>query len=321
MGDDLRRKRQELSLLDRCLDELETAHERGQVRLTNDMARRLGRFVGGLAPAMSISDAMQRVFQAQQRYLDASALEGEFEVIAFEAPRQAPRTSLAAQQVQTGGCSARPLDEAGARSLTARIREATREVCLLLLQAHQQRAWRALGYESWSAYVHEELGMSRSRSYELLDHARVIRTLQAAADTTEVPEVSPYMARQIKPLLDDVVANLRRRLAASPERSIPARMSIILSTVEEQRRLIAQQPVSERGEVLALPARTGGDCDLVRLRQSLESLGAMPPPGDVADLAPDDAGELVGEVQRAARWLSAFADELGERCSAVTVHA
>jgi len=46
MGDDPRQKRQELSLLDRCLDELETAHEQGQVRLTHDMAKRLGRFVG-----------------------------------------------------------------------------------------------------------------------------------------------------------------------------------------------------------------------------------------------------------------------------------
>jgi hypothetical protein len=336
MPDDPRQKRQELGLLDRCLDELETAHEQGQVRLTDDMALRLSRFVAGIAPAMSISDAMQRVFRAQQRYVGASPVEGDFEVIASEAPGQGSRPSLPALRVQTGDCSACPLDEAGARSLTMRIREATREVCLLLLEAHQQQAWRALGYESWSAYVHEELGMSRSRSYELLDHARVIRTLQAAADTTEVPELSPYMARQIKPRLDDVVANLRRRLAASPERSVPARMSIILSTVEEQRRRIARQAVSgpdrsapdealdaeasRRGDVLALPPRTDGDCGLSRLRDALDSLRAMPPAGDMAQLAPRDPQELVREVQRAARWLAAFADELSERCSTVTVH-
>jgi hypothetical protein len=78
---------------------------------------------------------------------------------------------------------------------------------------------------------------------------------------------------------------------------------------------------SSRGDVLALPARTGGDCDLVRLFDALESLGAMPAPRDLADLAPRDARDLVRGVQRAARWLAAFADELGERCLAATVHA
>ena len=337
MSDDLRQKRRELSLLDRCLDELETAHERGQVRLTHDMALRLGRFVGGLVPAMSISDAMRHVFRAQQRCLDACALEGEFDMIVSEAPRRGPHTSLPAPRIQAGDGSERQLDEAGARSLTAHIRQATRELCLLLLEAHQQRAWRALGYESWSAYVDEELGMSRSRSYELLDHARVVRTLQAAAETTEVPEISPYTARQIKPRLDEVVANLRRRLADSPERSVPARMSIILSTVEEQRRRLARRDASEaggsepesapgigpslRGDVLALPARTGGERDLTRLRDALESLVAMPAPRDLAELAPGDARDLVRGVQRAARWLAAFADELGERSPAVTVRA
>jgi len=337
MSDDSRQKRRELNLLDRCLDELETAHERGQVRLTHDMALRLGRFVGGLVPAMSISDAMQRVFRAQQRCLDACALEGEFEMVVSEAPRRGTPQSLPAPRIQTGDGSEHPLDEARARSLTARIRQSTRELCLLLLEAHQLRAWRALGYESWSAYVDEELGMSRSRSYELLDHARVVRTLQAAAGTTEVPEISPYTARQIKPRLDEVVAHLRRRLADSRERSVPATMSIILSTVEEQRRRLARQAASEPGgsepaavsgigaswrrDVLALPARTGGDCDLARLRDALESLGAMPAPHDLADLAPGDARDLVRGVQRAARWLAAFADELGERCLAVTVRA
>jgi hypothetical protein len=337
MPEDPRQRRRELSLLDRRLDELETAHEQGQVRLTHDMALRLSSFVGGIAPGMSISDAMHRVFQAQQRYLDTSPVEGEFEVIVSEAPGQGSLASLPALRVQTGGSSACPLDEAAARSLTMRIREATRVVCLLLLEAHQQRAWSALGYESWTAYVHEELGMSRSRSYELLDHARVIRTLQAAADTTGVPELSPYMARQIKPRLDEVVANLRKRLAASPERSEPTTMSIILSAVEEQRRWIAQRAASGsdrsepleapdtgaswHGDVPSLPAQKGGDCDLTRLRESLESLGAMPPPGDMADLAPGDPRDLVRVVQRATRWLAAFADELTERCSAVTVHA
>src|SRR2546423_10056480 len=74
-----------------------------------------------------------------------------------------------------------PLDERTAGVLTDRIRHAKEQVCLLLLEAHERRAPAALGYRSWGDYVRMELGLSRRRSYELLDQARVVRTAQDAA--------------------------------------------------------------------------------------------------------------------------------------------
>lgn len=75
------------------------------------------------------------------------------------------------------------LAETEARALTERIRQSTHELSGLLLQAHEGEAWRALGYESWTAYIDGEFDFNRSRSYQLLDHGRVLRLLES-------PEVS-----------------------------------------------------------------------------------------------------------------------------------
>src|SRR5205085_3735221 len=74
-----------------------------------------------------------------------------------------------------------PMSEAEARAATERIRTATRFVCLLLLEVHEGRGWLALGYGNWERYVQSEFGMSRSRSYELLDQARGIESGREAS--------------------------------------------------------------------------------------------------------------------------------------------
>jgi hypothetical protein len=54
------------------------------------------------------------------------------------------------------------------------------EVHQLILEAHDRKAWQALGYPTWQQYVKKEFNLSRSRSYGLLDRARVQQTLLAA---------------------------------------------------------------------------------------------------------------------------------------------
>ncbi len=340
-------RRRELHRLDRCLDELEAAHERDQVTLTPDMARRLSRYVGGLAPGMTVSEGMRRVFRAQQRYLESEAPDDMPVGVTDDGqphphrvkPSALVRAPLAERQ---GERSSQPLDEVGARSLTERIREATRELCLLLLEAHWHRAWSALGYESWSAYVHEELGMSRSRSYELLDHARVIRALQAAAGTNEVPEISAHAAREIKPCLDQVVTDIQDRLRSLPTRSTTTAIGIVDSSIQLQRRRIAARRATEAeagagptgpwgGELLALPARNEtwvpgqrserDDGDLARLHEALRCLTTMPSPAHVAGAVPRDVRALLSDVEQAVRWLGELADELNERRFPATLRA
>jgi hypothetical protein len=90
------------------------------------------------------------------------------------------------------------LDQASARSLTERIRRARHETCVFLLEAHEGCAASALGYATWKLYVTTEFGLSRSRSYELLDQGRVIVSVHATVGLDELPNISAYAASQVK---------------------------------------------------------------------------------------------------------------------------
>lgn len=128
------------------------------------------------------------------------------------------------------------LDELSARSLTTRIQGATEELAALLIQAHEGEAWRALGYDSWSGYIKGEFDFSRQRSYQLLDHGRVMRLLGAEEVSTrgrhaEVGQVTEADAREVRRFasgraIEDiapaealaVIDRRREAIAAKPKR-------------------------------------------------------------------------------------------------------
>lgn len=105
------------------------------------------------------------------------------------------------------------LDAPAARALTERIQAAVSDVWRLLEEAHDGRAWAALGYGTWAAYVQGEFAMSKQHSYRLLDQAHVIRELETAAGESPIGDLNEHQARVIKPHLADVC----ERVAADPE--------------------------------------------------------------------------------------------------------
>src|SRR5262249_32695432 len=115
----------------------------------------------------------------------------------------------------TGAGSERILTHEEARLVTDRIKRNLKQVSLLLLEAHHRKAWVALGYHSWHAYAKHEFGMSRSRSYEILEQARVVLNLQFAAGLRQPPVVSAHSASQIKPHVQHIAAEIRRRSEGS----------------------------------------------------------------------------------------------------------
>ena len=92
-----------------------------------------------------------------------------------------------------------------ARQLTERIRSTADALWQLLAEAHDRGAWRALGYDTFKAYVEGEFQMSKRHAYRLLDQARVIDALTESAGVTHgslaVPERT---ARELKPHLEVV---------------------------------------------------------------------------------------------------------------------
>lgn len=91
-----------------------------------------------------------------------------------------------------------------AQALTQHIRAATDVLWTLVARAHAGRAWKALGYTSWESYVSAEFNMSRSRSYQLLDHARVVSAIEAAAPVGTVVQLNERSARELKAHLEQV---------------------------------------------------------------------------------------------------------------------
>src|SRR5262249_12810513 len=98
------------------------------------------------------------------------------------------------------------LSEDQARRLCDQIRKGLGELSLLLVRAHKGRAWVALGYDSWERFVRTEFALSRSRSYQLLDHGVTITALRDAAGMDGYPVISEGLARRIKPRLGELVA-------------------------------------------------------------------------------------------------------------------
>lgn len=154
-----------------------------------------------------------------------------------------------------------PLDEHRARQLTDRIKDAAGQLWQLLAEAHDGRAWAALGYDSFKAYVETEFGMARSRAYQLIDQARVIAAVTAAAGVSTNVDISEWEARDLKPHLDLVVENVRdATVDTEPELKAEAAQAAI----EETREFIRQRepkpiPKPDVGGGISHPARFSAD--------------------------------------------------------------
>jgi hypothetical protein len=224
------------------------------------------------------------------------------------------------------------IDEA--QTLTERIKTATQEVCLLLLEAHQRRAWVPLGYRSWREYVRSELGLSRSRSYELLDQARVVRVLQKEARTSQLPDISPYAAGQIRPHLAEVTQMIRIRSANLAEEHVTEVVAEVIREVRTRvvvgqgaaRTAVAtnghgHEAATELAEREPAPAPLSDgiaehrqrQVDPVRLSAAIQSLANMPPAREVAARIPEDEAYRLDRLKGARRRLGELASRWSQR--------
>jgi len=138
-----------------------------------------------------------------------------------------------------------PLNEDQARSITDTIRNAVDVVWMLIARAHAGKAWEALGYETWADYVRDEFNMSRSRSYQLLDQARVVAEIEAAVPEGTVVSITEAAARDLKGVLEEVVPEIRERLEGlDPEEA----SDVLAEIVEEQRERLRERQNDEEEE-------------------------------------------------------------------------
>ena len=111
------------------------------------------------------------------------------------------------------------LTKAEARGLTNRIRNAVEDIRKLVAKAHEGKAWKVLGYGTWEEYVKAEFGMSRQRSYQLLDQGRIIEAIEDAAGdlSTMVDKISERDARAIKDKVPEIKQEIQSRVNQGQE--------------------------------------------------------------------------------------------------------
>lgn len=127
------------------------------------------------------------------------------------------------------------MDKADATALTQRIRTAVDGLGDMLLEAHDNKAWKALGYVTWEAYVEAEFDMSRQHSYRLLDQGRVVKAIEDATGILSPSgDISEAAARDIKPDLQAVTGEIRARIEAGEDPNMAASGAIAAKRAEKQ---------------------------------------------------------------------------------------
>ena len=156
-----------------------------------------------------------------------------------------------------------PLRKAGARSLTDKIRAHVSEARTLLAEAHDRQAWKVLGYPTWEAYVRTEFDMSRSRSYQILNHARVTKELVSASGVSTSVDISEAAARELKGHLHEVITRINHRLAEASPDADP--VEIVNQVVTEFREELRQEDEAEHDKEQGKRQRSeaSGDGDLL----------------------------------------------------------
>lgn len=90
------------------------------------------------------------------------------------------------------------MSENEAREITEAIRSAATATYILLAQAHEGKAYRALGYATWANYVRDEFEISPARSYQLLDLSKAVAMIEEVAPEGTSVKLTEAQARDIK---------------------------------------------------------------------------------------------------------------------------
>jgi hypothetical protein len=80
------------------------------------------------------------------------------------------------------------MDATQAKAACTAIRHSLEDARARLLDLHDRKGWKALGYKSWSDCCSMEFGKSRAQVYRLLEAAKVDRELSPIGDKPPLPE-------------------------------------------------------------------------------------------------------------------------------------
>lgn len=127
------------------------------------------------------------------------------------------------------------MSKAAAQEVTEAIKSYATATWVLVKRAHDGKAWKSLGYSTWADYVQTEFDMSTSRSYQLINQAEVISTLEDAAPDGTKLMLTEAQTRDIKQVLPRITEKVKNE-TASDSPSVAA--DKINKIVQEEREAI-----------------------------------------------------------------------------------
>lgn len=119
-----------------------------------------------------------------------------------------------------------------AREITTAIQTAATATYILLAQAHEGKAYKAMGYETWAAYVKEEFELSASRSYQLLDLSKAVKMLEEASPDGTEARLTEAQVRSLKNELPQITEEVKE---ATTDKSADEASDIIGEIIEDKR--------------------------------------------------------------------------------------
>lgn len=145
------------------------------------------------------------------------------------------------------------MNKSEAQQLTAQIRATAHGLWRLVAEAYDRKAWQALGYASWKDYATEELQMSESRSYQLIDTGRVMRAIGQVAgeEVFDSVVVTARETARIKPHMSTFTREFEAAVkdGASPEEAVELALEALPNKEPAQPRgprIIEGRPISSR---------------------------------------------------------------------------
>lgn len=129
----------------------------------------------------------------------------------------------------------RDLSKDEAVALTADIRETGEELFRKLHRAHEGNAWKALGYESWAAYIAAEFDFTRRNADKLVVQGRVVLELEAAAGLEARFSLPGRQAEKLAPDLRKHVKAIKAAVSDLPPDATPEERAEVLRETLDRR--------------------------------------------------------------------------------------
>lgn len=191
------------------------------------------------------------------------------------------------------------------------------EIGNMLLEARSRGAWRAMGYASWEEYTRDEFHLNRTKSYQMLNRARVLLALEQAIDGTgaEIPEMTNEEVAAVNADLAEVVAIVTDRVQENqePEAVTEVIEEVVRETKKRRTKVtpVHVDPIPEveivDGEIVLDDKQTHLEACVAKLILMLELLKDLPEPEDLIEVMTD---VQIDRVMKARMWLMRFAVEI-----------